>query len=182
MKINWIKGLDRVAVLLVIPIALAGWMYSSKKYSECKAVEVYTTYEEDLKMKQIAKEDAEIASEEFPIFGELLLLGWPNKNGVFAEGRLGLAQHIEEFPMSKGPIERAIERGADPAGTLVENKRFGLKSLESDEMSLLPRPSKRYLAGAIGSLISASLLFFAVSVSTRIIPRIIRWVVDGFNS
>ncbi|NGX48089.1 MAG: hypothetical protein K1000chlam3_01478 [Chlamydiae bacterium] len=180
MKMNWIKGLDRVAILLAIPIAIFGWKYSSKKYAESKAVSVYTTYEEDLKIKQLEKEDAENA--EFPIFGTIVLLGWPDKKGVFAEGHKGLAQHIEEYPMSKGPLQRAIEKGGDPSGTLVENKRFGLKNLLDDEMSLLPRPSKRYLSGAIGSLIFISLLFLGVSISTRVIPRIIIWVIAGFNS
>ncbi len=37
-------------------------------------------------------------------------------------------------------------------------------------------------SGVIGSLVSVSILFLGVGISTRVIPRIVRWLAAGFNS
>ena len=48
MKKNWIKGLDRIAILLAIPIAVFGFLFTEKKYSEKKSVPIFTYYKKNM--------------------------------------------------------------------------------------------------------------------------------------
>lgn len=174
MKKNWVKGLDRIAILLAIPITIWGAHYSSKKYAEAKGVGVYITAEdeEELKTTNIF---LSLVDSEYRVFG------FAKEKGIIANGKKELEQKKLESPMAKKSLDRAISQGADPCGTLIQPQRFGLSEECCPKLIyLLPRTSKRYCAGMLGGFGFAIATILGIGLSTRVIPRTFRWVREGF--
>ena len=103
--------------------------------------------------------------------------------GLTSDQMVGLfSDWINKYPILQLAYDRAVKKGADSSGTLVQNQVYGIEYVNKDQVSLIPGAPKRYLAGALGSFVSALILISGVGIITRFIPRIIRWVIKGFNS
>jgi hypothetical protein len=64
-----------------------------------------------------------------------------------------LPEKLRKSNRAHHALDQAIEKGADPNGTLVIWGTFGSKhGFFDDYVSLIPSKSKRYLAGAAGAL------------------------------
>lgn len=188
MKTNWKKGIDRIAILIALPMAFFGGAYSSKYYAESKAVWVYLTADEEAQLQQAYNALPESEKKMFSSLHKKMWVGFSQKNGIICEGKTGLADNIEKYPISKNALDRALKEDADPHGALVKNKRFGIEYFFDDQISLVPRTSKRCLAAALGALGFAILTILSIGLTTRIIPRaikllvrIFRWVKEGFS-
>ncbi len=178
MKRNWIRGFDRIAILLAFPMAIYGTLYVSKKFAESKGEWVYLTSEEEKVFKDCASSRG---GDIFKQFGEIIVFGWKS-NGVVADGKKELEEFVKQHPITEKALQRAIESGADCNGTLVNNKVFGLSYWFEDQTTLLPRTSKRYAAGMVGAITFAFATFACVGLLTRFTPKLTRWLREGFSS
>lgn len=180
MKKNWIKGLDRIAILLAIPIATIGGYYSSNVITKSQSVWVYFTSEDDAELEAYNKELSQTKDSFFnfkrncsDIFG----FSW---DGVLANGEKELKEQSKKHPIATRVLNRAFSEGGDLHGTLVKNREFGLSYVFDDEVSLIPRKSKRYMFSILGGVGIAFGFIFGIGLTTRVVPRIYQWVKDGF--
>lgn len=178
-KKNWIRGLDRIALLTAIPAAIFGTYYCSKDYTESKAVSVYLTNDEEEQLDLIYKTKLQPTISDYVEARQIF--DYPNSNGIVANGEEELQQQALKHPFGKQVLDRAFYQGGDPKGTLVENGRFGLSYGPADELSLIPPKSERYAIGALGAIVFSMTLILGVGLSTRIISRVIQWLKDGFQ-
>jgi len=176
-KKNWIRGFDRIAILLAIPIAVLGFLYSSKKYSEKKAMNVYYIEEDAQKEEKFYKAFPEEKKKDTFLIGSRYIDG---PKGILADGKNELKRSSDQCMQLKFALERAAKAGGDPNGTLVNKKTFGIGNKEYG-LCLMPRKSKRYAVGACGAIGFAFLTILSIGLSTRGIPRIVKWIKEGFK-
>ncbi len=156
-KVNWIKGLDRIAILLVIPIAILGFFYFSNQYAKIKAKNVYLLEEDYLRAKEFKLYNAQTNVYDKEL-DELT--------------KQSIALHI----CAK---ERIIKNGGDLKGELVNAnlKQIGyVPTIEEQIIYLIPRKSKRYSVGILGSLVFSLIAALSIGLTTRSI----RWIKKGF--
>ena len=114
------------------------------------------------------------------------IFDYPQENGVIADGAEQLQQQAIKHPMARQALDRAFEdKDADPQGTLVQDEKFGLENYYSaleGSVSLIPSKFKRYLVGFAGAIGSFMIMVLGIGLSTRFIPRIFRWLRDGFKA
>lgn len=184
---NWPRGFDRIAILLAIPIAVWGFKYSSEKYEISKEVMITLTKNEDfcLKNKCLSSLD-----EKPDIFDQILcenFFGFPKQNGIIAQGRKELQKIKEKNIHLKNILDRVIQEGGDPKGTLIEKKEKWVLDDNKDEkveiksIYLIPSKFKCYIAGTYGAFGFALITILSIGLITRIIPKTIKWVKEGFK-
>ncbi len=157
-KRNWVKGFDRIAILLAIPIAIFGFSFTVKKYSEKKAVRVFAAQHHFDRL--------------FDIIELTESLGLSESNKIIAHGRKALMKISEDLNI-KFRLGKAYAKGGDPHGSLV---------IDSDDfIILIPRRSKRYAAGVGGALGFALITILSIALPVRIISKTIKWIGKGFN-
>ena len=177
-KRNWIKGLDRIAILLAIPIALFGFSYGVNKYSKQKSIDVYYTEKDKLR----AEKRYELLSEEEKegkMIPRFQFIG--GDDGIVANGKEELERLTVISDMLKFAIERAVKQGGDLNDTLISKKTFWKMNCDDDELCLIPRKFKRYAVGGGGALGFALITILSVGVTTRCVPRTVRWIKKGFK-
>lgn len=149
MKTNWIKGLDRIAVVIAIPIALFFGFYKASEYKNKKQL--------------------------FAFQPELLTLNYMMDPAVYDFSlkkvrNWGLTDrqvmdYCNDYNDSRAPqIEQGIKKG------------FNLKDLKIAS----PCKMELFLVGLLWTLGVAIISVFAVAVTTRGIPKTIRWLNEGF--
>jgi len=183
-KKNWIKGFDRITVLVAIPVAIWGGFYSCNRYSEDNSVFV-----------MLPEENKELSSEHFqkehetkydffrgPFKQHKRVFSLPKNDGIIAEGRQELNQQRERHPRAKFALDQAVEDGGDPNGTLVMLRgELGFEPGLSDDLTiLLPSKFKRYGIGILGAIGFALGTILASCSFNRGIPATFRWVKNGF--
>ncbi len=180
-KISWVKGFDRIAILVCIPIAIFGAYYCSKKYSESKAVWVYLTKEEQKEFESTYKKENPRANSLDLFFSKHEIFDAPELNGIIAEGKNNLKKQSEKSEIASLILNRAFEnKNADPEGGLV-NYSFGLETPGTGWL-LVPSKTKRYFAGFLGAIAFPIAIFFSIRFSFRTLPRIFKWIRTGFNA
>ncbi len=180
MKKNWVKGLDRIAILLAVPVFLIGAFYSSKKFSERKGVVVYSC-ENDLEKARAIFDALPKGNKDFYLL--IFPVDGPKRNGVLANGAEELTQRRNESMLMDIALSRAIEDGGDPKGTLVNKKTFGVDvGADHVDLCLIPNQWKRWAVGIVGGIGFSIATLFGIGLSTRYLPRLFHWVREGFIS
>jgi len=164
-KRNWVKGVDRIAILLAFPIFAFYGYYSSLQFAESQGRIVF--------LPPPIKGD---------IFDYIGIFGVPDNNGVIADGKNELQQLQESNPEAQLALNEVFENGGDLCGTLISRKKFGLKSSEffDDMYYLIPKKSERYKIGILKGIGAATSFVVGIGILNRGIPKIIHWVKNGF--
>lgn len=174
-KRNWVRGFDRVAIVLAIPMAIFGTYYCPKKYAESKAVLVVLSNNEEIELGIYHKKKDPLYFLDPGLFGD------SDKYGVIVEGINNLSQAGLDSAAHYA-LDRAIENGGDPDGSLVEWGKFGLKyGYFNDCVCLIPSKFKRYLVGAAGAISFFTVTILGIGLLTRLVPRFCCWLRDGFK-
>jgi hypothetical protein len=180
-KTNWVKGIDRIVVLVAIPIAIFSAYYSYKSYIQSNGVGVWLTTEQEEEIKASFDAIAEKDRDLFYFLECTQIFGYPGENGIIADGSEELTRLAAQNPMVKEALERAFEEGADPSGSLVQYENYNFNNVIDGDLALIPRQSKRYLIGIIGGIGAAVGFILSIGSATRTFPRIFRWVYRGFK-
>jgi hypothetical protein len=184
---NWIKGFDRVALLLAIPIAVLGFSYSSKQYAKKKAVYVWLTDEEEAAVIKNRKDKQKWIEYGRPLFPERETpFGYAGEKGVIANGDKELKKIKESDPILKSSLEEAMKDGGDPKGMLVSDNYFNME-YSNTLIYLIPSSLKRYIVGVLGAIGFGVITVLSVGLLTRLCPkafkminRVFKWIKDGF--
>lgn len=191
MRKNLIKGLDRLSLVLCIPIAIYGFLFVRDEYTYRKAVDV-TQIDEIVKLN---KEKLLIERPSANVFDVLMCEPRCNEKGVIIKGSQGLMAGADSLlfldPLFKARLQEALQRGADVAGDWIEKKTFGLKEddffVSENATCIVPNQIKRGIAGILGSLMfySVSIILFALSMRLGILmigycKQYCKWVTAGF--
>lgn len=184
MKLNWTRGFDRIAVLIAIPMAILGFFYISKQYSQSKAVSVYLYQNEKDEILDVRNTSNSQSSSDFDLLYDHFLVkkifDFPSKNGVIAEGREELKSQSEKSPIAKRVLDRALsKKNADPNGALVD-QNFGLKHFSEEDWLLIPSKTKRALYGILGAISFSFVTIVSICLPFRVFPIIYRWIKNGF--
>jgi hypothetical protein len=177
---NIIKGFDRIAILLTIPLSIWGAYHSYCEFTNQNKIQVFLTEEEE----------NELENSYRGLFGEKNIFTYidhkqvfssPKNNGIIAEGEKELYLQSTRNHLAKSALDRAYEWGGDQQGTLVEDREWD--NLHSRYiLYLLPRNSKRLIAGFFGAIYYTATIALGIILFTRIISRSYRWIKNGFLS
>lgn len=173
MKINFVKGFDRLAILLSIPLALFGFKYIHYEYVMKNAVEV--VYLESDREESKAIYDQLIAEGESGIF-PISMRFKCSPGAVLAKDKDELIKRVHSSPSLKVAYVRAVRLGGDAEGMLVNGKDYGINN--QDQLYLLPRLSKRLGVGILGALGFGGGIILLIGI----VSRSFRWVCRGFSS
>jgi hypothetical protein len=184
-KKNWMRGFDRIAILLALPIAIFGSYYISKAVAESQGVLVYLTSKEESACIKASREFINAMEKEFIIdtteMANFLIFGF-HDHKIIADGKNGLAALCKDNSIANRALNRAFAEGGDLCGSLVVNQNRWLKNMPKDAIVLIPRKSKRYMFGILGGVGIALSFVLGAGLAIRGVPKIIRWVKHGFSS
>ena len=142
MKKSWIKGLDRIAILLAIPIAIYGFCLS------------YFTYLEKQNIRLKIEESLNEGYTEEEIYKFLKTTKKYREKVFAAEGQATSPKLIIDL----------------------------LIKADSQEQERLPKKLFGYAVGACGAIKFALLTILSIGVTTRGVPRVVRWVREGVKT
>lgn len=151
MKKNWIKGLDRVAVVIAVPIAIFFGIYMSNKFNvnntlfSCRSQIATLHYTMSPKVEDVSQH-------------ALYELYWGCSDSQ-------IVQYLNQLNKSRAPeLAEALKKG------------FRLVDLKI----ISPGIPTRLLVGLLWAIGAGIISVLAVSVSIRGFPKTFRWVQSGF--
>lgn len=157
MKRNWVKGLDRTAILIAIPIAIVCGIYKSKEYTDNNRLwsfrpeRITWNY---MMTPNVQDYPLEVVRNYFDL-SDREIIEWLNIK-------------IEMFNIKNNTHFPRLDEGF--------NKGFHLRKLKVISPSLL----ESSIIGLLWAIGAGIISVLAVSVSTRGFPRTFHWLRSGF--
>jgi hypothetical protein len=150
MKKNWIKGLDRVAVLLAIPCAILFGIYKSHSYENNNTLWLF--YPDRITEGYMMKP----AVNNLPLENARNWWGYSDRE---------LVEFINFKNQSRVPqIENGLKKG------------FHLRDLKS----VSPSKTELFVVGLLWAIGAAIIFVLMVGITTRGVPRTFLWLKNGF--
>jgi hypothetical protein len=152
MKKNWIKGLDRVAVLIAIPIAIFFGIYMSDKFTNNNCL--FSSRPQIAALHYTMSPNVQDDSPE-------RLNLWRSWGGSDS----GLLEYLKGLNKSRAP-------------ELAEGLNKGIRLVDLKVIS--PGIPTRIIVGLLWAIGAGIISVLAVSASTRGFPKTFRWLRSGF--
>ena len=151
VKKNWIKGLDRTAILIAIPIAIFCGIYKSNAHTNSKTLWVFQP--ERVSWEYMLAPSIQKANIE-----RIRTLGFEDRELV------NYFNLVNDYRVPQ--LEIGLRKG------------FRLHDLQV----IKPCLTERFIIGALWGIGAAIISVLGVAVTTRGIPRTIRWLKNGFST
>lgn len=185
-KKNYIKGFDRIAISLCVPMAIWMFFLTKAEYTYRKAVDMDSSAE----IKMAAEKMLDENNKGKAWWWQWEMIGNENnETGVIASGKEAFQKESERCPFFALQLEKALELGADPDGDWINKKEFGLKHKDIfdsiNPSCIVPCGTKRILSGLVGAgvfSLFALALTRIVKYASILLKKYCAWIRKGFAS